>query len=356
MQIFNCHTHIFTNKIVPEHFVPFLTRILSKRWISRKIGRFLNGLLPDSSDDIFDRWAAFLNIGNYRSQLEIFEFLRGFYPDSTVFVVNSMDMEFMDAGKVKQGFTSQLDELAEIKKKYPDNILPFIAADPRRQGIVDIVKKYVEEYNFAGIKLYPPLGYYPFDSRLDKTYEYAQAQGLPVISHCSPAGPVSYRGEVTGEMLGKESPALKKNYENKCDYFTDPVNYELVIKKFPKLKICLAHFGGNKSMKDYLATSWQKDNEEGWFSIIRNMVIKYDNLYADISYTMYEKDLLPIISVVLKDEKVRGKVLFGSDFYMLENADSERSFSINVRWALGEEDYAQIANKNPREFLKISVK
>lgn len=351
MKIYNCHTHIFTNKVVPDRFVPFLFKLLSRRRVSRKIGAVLNRLLPCTADDIFDRWAAFINIGNYKSQLDIFEMLKGFYPDGTVFVVNSMDMEFMGAGEVRQDFTRQLDELAGVKKKYPDNVLPFIAADPRRKGIDGIVKKYVEEHGFSGIKLYPPLGYYPFDPGLDKVFTYAQDKKLPVISHCSPAGAVAYRGKITDEMLGRESPALVKNYDNKCDYFTDPVNYELVIKKFPDLKINLAHFGGDKQVKEYLATSWRKDDPESWFSIIRNMIIKHKNLYTDVSYTLHDKDLIPLISAIVKDKETRGKVLFGSDFYMQENTGSERSFSINVRWALGEEDFTQIANVNPEKFL-----
>lgn len=120
--IFNCHTHVFTNKIVPAHFLPFgLIRFLSKRRISRWLGRLLNRINPRSTNDIFDRFASFMNIGNKESQLEIFEFLKGFYPENTKFFVLSMDMEFMEAGKVCQDFTGSkymLQSIVRIRLLY----------------------------------------------------------------------------------------------------------------------------------------------------------------------------------------------------------------------------------------------
>lgn len=84
--IYNCHTHVFTNKIVPVHFLPLgLIRFLSKYRVTRKLGKFLNSLNRSSSSDLFDRAASFMNIGNFRSQLEIFEFLKGFYPGGSKF-------------------------------------------------------------------------------------------------------------------------------------------------------------------------------------------------------------------------------------------------------------------------------
>jgi predicted TIM-barrel fold metal-dependent hydrolase len=353
--IYNCHTHVFTNEIVPEKFLPLgITRFLSKRPVSRWLGKLLNRLNPRSSNDIFDRFASFMNIGNFKSQLDIFEFLKGFYPEETKFVVLSMDMEYMRAGRIHKDFTEQLNELSDIKKKYPDQFFPFVSVDPRRLNIADMVKKYIEEHNFQGIKLYPPLGYYPFDEKLYPVFEYAEANKIPIISHCSPPV-VYYRGKITKEMLVHPKTGKKLERKNKqefANYFTEPENYKYLLEDFPKLKICLAHFGGASEWEKYLATSWDKSMEKYWFSVILDLIKKYPNVYADVSHTMHDMSLYPLLRIILQDQKIRSRVLFGSDFYMLELTTPERSFSVNLRAYLGEEDYQQIAEINPRIFLK----
>jgi len=353
--IYNCHTHVFTNKIVPHNFLPFgLVRFLSKRRMSRWLGRLLNRINPKSTNDIFDRAASFMNIGNKKTQLDIFNLLKKYYPEGTKFVLLSMDMEFMKAGKVTQDFIEQLNELCDIKKKYPDQIFPFICADPRRPNITDLVKKYIEKHDFQGIKLYPPLGYYPFDEGLYPIFRYAEANKIPIISHCSPPV-VYYRGKIKKEKLIHPKTGKKLERKNKqefANYFTEPENYKYLLEDFPSLKICLAHFGSGNEWKKYLRTPWDKGMEECWFSVILDLIKDNSNVYADISYTMQDVNLHPLLKVILQDRKIRSRVLFGSDFYMLELTTPERSFSVNLRAYLGEKDYQQIAEINPQIFLK----
>ena len=111
-------------------------------------------------------------------------------------------------------------------------------------------------------------------------------------------------------------------------------------------------FGGGSEWEKYLRTPWDESMEKCWFSVILDLIKVYSNVYADISYTMHNVNLYPLLKAILKDEIVRSKVLFGSDFYMTELDTPERSFSVNLRAYLGEEDYQQIAEKNPQVFLK----
>jgi hypothetical protein len=39
---------------------------------------------------------------------------------------------------------------------------------------MDLVKKHIEERGFQGIKVYPPVGFYPFDKNLHPILEYAE--------------------------------------------------------------------------------------------------------------------------------------------------------------------------------------
>ena len=135
------------------------------------------------------------------------------------------------------------------------------------------------------------------------------------------------------------------------DNYTDPNNYEFLLKHFPNLKICLAHFAGEEELHKYLATPWDEDMEKSWFSVIIDLIKKHPNIYTDICYTMYDVRLHPLLKITLQDEQIRSKILYGSDFYMVVLDSSERAFSINLRAYLGEDDYQQIAEINPQVFL-----
>jgi len=88
---------------------------------------------------------------------------------------------------------------------------------------------------------------------------------------------------------------------------------------------------------------------------------EYPNLYTDISYTVFTPkvqglyvDLVDYLKVLLTNERVRQRVLFGSDYYMVERESiSEKEVSLLLRSRLGEDLYKQIAYTNPRAFLGI---
>jgi hypothetical protein len=59
-----------------------------------------------------------------------------------------------------------------------------------------------------------------------------------------------------------------------------------------------------------------------------------------------------LLKVLLSNERVRRRVLFGSDFYVVEHAKlEERRMSLRVRSVLGEDVFRTIAYDNPREYL-----
>jgi uncharacterized protein len=82
------------------------------------------------------------------------------------------------------------------------------------------------------------------------------------------------------------------------------------------------------------------------------MMRKYPNVYADISYTLNDATLFPLLRMILNsDNKIRERVLFGTDFYLVSKAISEREFAINVRSFLGNDLFNQIAITNAERFL-----
>lgn len=124
------------------------------------------------------------------------------------------------------------------------------------------------------------------------------------------------------------------------------------------MRICLAHFGG--------IGEWQRQINETrnpadptWLKKIRELIKcgKYPNLYTDISYTIFNfHENVPLLKILLEDEEILEKVLFGSDFYMVESEKySEKRFSIDLRYALGEEKFWKIAYENPMTYLMINT-
>jgi len=361
VEITNCHVHIFTQAHTPDRFLPWpipqmvrippVRRILS--WVARLIDRERKNALG--------RYAQIIETSYKKTQGEVFQIVRGFYPEGTRFVVLPMDMTKMNAGRVAVGMDAQHAEIAALRSECPDSIvIPFAAVDPRHDGIVEKTIALIEQHDFRGIKLYPPTGYHPFDPRLWPLYEYAQEHNLPVLTHCSRPASVQYRGTTTVEM--RTDPVtgelLNIGRLELLTRFTDPDAYMPLLEKFPRLRICLAHFGGAGDWTRYLDNPWHSGTDaskKSWLAKILDMLRsgKYPNLWTDISYTLYANDEhVYLLKVLLSDRGVTARVLFGSDFYVVENAElEERRRSVRLRAVLGEELFNTVARENPRRFL-----
>lgn len=359
MIIYNCHTHTFTIDHVPRKFIPpFLSWLIKKKGVRK----FARNIFFRTDRDLIDRYINFFEVSLIGSQAKVFEKLKGYYPngqiDTTKFIVLPMDMEHMLAGRVPVNLEKQHEALAKIAKN-DDSVIPFIGVDARREGAFEMVKQ-LHSQHFKGIKLYPPLGYYPNDTRLAPIFEYASKNNLPVMTHCSRGG-VSIK-KVTKAMLNEPNPigrpVVKKKAQHFSDIYTDPANYDPIASKYPALKICLAHFGGDTEWDKYLEHSWQPgspEEDKSWLSVIIDLILKHENIYTDISSTLFQKDhYLDLLLVLLENKKIRERVLFGSDYYMMERVKSkEREMAIKIRSRLGPVLFKQIAETNPKRYLGI---
>jgi predicted TIM-barrel fold metal-dependent hydrolase len=313
---------------------------------------FLKYLIPFTDNDLLDRYARFVSIGVKSSQAEIFAGCAQFYPKDTMFAVLAMDLAYMKAGKVKRTYKEQLEELANLSKT-TGCISPFFHADPRRENCFELFKYAIEELGFKGLKIYPNIGYLPFDERLNSIYAYCQSNGIPVIVHGSPRNSVYFRGsnkEILQLLEGSVVPIETKGKSNKelCSYFSHPLNYEQVIKSFPQLKYCIAHFGSEHYWREFIQNPCSPDN---WLIHVQRLISEYNNVYTDVSFTMNNRDLFPLLKILMNDPLIRQKVLFGSDYYMVETIANERVFGLDLRAFLGEEMFRDIAEVNPQRFL-----
>jgi predicted TIM-barrel fold metal-dependent hydrolase len=371
MPITNCHIHTFTYEHVPDRWVPRPVGLLLRgAWLRRPLLRLLRRISPETRDR-YERFAQILELSYAEKHQEgVFETVRGYYPENTRFVILPMDMALMGAGNVEKSIADQHEELAQLRDKYPTQVIPFAAVDARRDDVEETTKRLIEDRGFRGIKLYPPLGSHPNDPALARLYEYAAERDIPVITHCSRPAGVRYRGKATARMLTDPmtggplkdpttgQPFGETDIEGILTVLTDPDTYKPILEKHPSLRICLAHFGGAGDWATYLNRPWHEDDGSGkksWLAKILDMIRsgKYPNLYTDVSYTVFADDeYVHVLKVLLSDPRVAERVLFGSDFYVVENAKlEERRISMRVRSILGEQLFRQIAEENPRRFL-----
>ncbi len=413
---YNAHTHVFTFKNVPDKFgktfawglagVISIQKVRMSqffRWALRVMRK-----LKKSDADGFDRMANFVEHGQGKdavdkdiTQKDIFKNLQSYYPVGTRFIALSMDMEYMDAGAVPEKYDLQTKELEEIKRDNRKTFYPFIFADPRRisdrktpfngeTNFVEYLKKKLADQTFNGIKMYPALGYWPFDKNMEGVYDFALEKSVPIMVHCS-GGPVYNRGKKKFDFhpIFNQIKLGGEKAKEFSTHFSNPINYHMLLnpeiiskywgkeKDYRQLKICLGHFGGDVEWMKYLQNPWvaakgaveesefasldpknwnyNKNFESGkytWFSVICDLLRKYDNVYADISSSLEEERIFPLLKMLLESsETLRKKILFGTDYYMVSIDKSERELSIGLRSYLGEELFEQIAVTNVERYL-----
>lgn len=312
--------------------------------LAKKIFSVLKFLPSNKSIAFFKRYFNIMRFVNYSTQKRIFDKLIKMSNADSRFVVLPMDMEYMAAGKPKQAYLQQLEEINNVFVKSLKNhnkMIPFLFVDPRRINVINgingkeffdweigeeevngeiikkvilkdcLVKKYLEKQgsnretgNFKGIKLYPALGYYPFDEVLLPLYYYCVDNNIPIVTHCV-KGTIFWRGRIKKEW--NKHPVFERanfplstkahsNYQLQ-ENFTHPLNYLVllesqflyrVIKKsenaklkklfdfdestkfvcnhLSKLTINIAHYGGVEEWEKYLNI----DRSEFGFELLEN--------------------------------------------------------------------------------------
>ncbi|PIB39221.1 amidohydrolase family protein [Maribacter sp. 4G9] len=434
-------------------------------FLLKRIFSFFKLMPGKETQKLIDRYLLIAKFAVYKNQTNIFSKMKEQYPKGSGFVILPMDMTDMEAGTCKDSYESQLEELAKIKnsatyKKQGVVIHPFIFIDPRRirkdkkkqqdkggyssadlfnyshrKGTItlekSLVKTYREEQGFDGFKIYPAIGYYPFEKELLPLWKYAADNAIPIMSHCI-MGTIFFRGNKS--KAWDEHWVFKDEQTNdqlllpevkNIDFqrnFTHPMNMlclleepflRVLLQKYKDedlnsifgytdaktplqrdlkhLKICLAHYGGEDQWKKYLEKDSYGYSQQiikhptkgidfikfvpgttdidfdrlaqlwkyvDWYSIISSMMMQYPNVYADISYILHDQSIFPLLKETLKPKytQLRERVLFGTDFYVVRNHNSEKDLFVSSDALLTEEEFDLIARTNPDRYLRSTVK
>lgn len=274
------------------------------------------------------------------------------------------------------GFDVQISQMLKIKEKYPKNVFPFFVVDPRRPGILELMKIHVgKDKPFYGVKIYTPNGYSPTDPVLfgkdkndDCVYKYCIDNDIPITAHNSAGGFSNYvdKVQVKGDIYENGKIINTENLPGNWVYFKTnilngeeaikeralklnyPILWELVLERYKNLRLNLAHFGiGNKDWTKEIFRLLNKKKSDG------NLL--YQNLYTDFS--CFEDEEIPKIKKIYFDkatQKVKAKFLYGSDFYLnMLKTNSIKKYYNNFTTVYSTKDFDMISIDNPKRFLKV---
>ncbi len=279
-----------------------------------------------------------------------------------------------------EGFNYQIKQLEQVKNRPGnyDKILPFLAVDPRREGIIEYAKENVGKKKlFSGIKIYTPTGYSPTDPVLfgdDKKegfYAFCQSNKIPITAHCSNSGFATLAGSVfvsghiwkdgkvvmyNNEELIFKNKILKagKAVRERAELLNNPELWKIVANKYPKLKVNLAHFGGGSEL--YLALGNPNDKKL-WSNKIIELISNPDyNFYTDISCS--GEDDYEVLTMLKNSDiypKIKHRIMYGSDFFLNKLFDDSMARTLQMIKTIFAEDFEIIAKENPKRFLNLDM-
>jgi len=308
-----------------------------------------------------------------------------------------------------QAYPKQTEHTLAAAAATPWSVLPLFHYDPRRWSQPSGTAKRTETFagesretfpqawdepfkqyfrkgsmRFAGIKLYTALGYRPWEpggakSRLPHQqdfYDHCTRERLPIVCHCSPGGMYSFdrpffakaeaeRRGVPVKELRRETERLMEQRGVKVDWeeywfsehYVSPRAWREVLQKYGKLRLCLAHFGGD--LPEF--SNWARKegaSSDGWDEELFRLTGEFENVYVDISYFVFDDRKVARLAKALADHPhLRDKILFGTDWWMIEMSGLDyQKYVERARQALDGIDpelWQRFSRINPVRFYRL---
>jgi predicted TIM-barrel fold metal-dependent hydrolase len=355
---FDVHVHLFNKDYIPDKYFGIRMPYLVDTEFLLYLENTLEQVQLDEDDKLYN-YANYLEFVSKNSMPEIAEYLINNSPKNTIFCPLMMDFSFGIDGKTPKNIFDQIEEMREITNKYPCAFLPFIAINPNNPKHFEIFTKvFSEKYKFFGIKIYPTMGFMPSSAELMKIFEICEQYNIPVTTH---SGSSDVRTNHTNlhlkyfALTDKGELVLKKEkktfiFDKQFDkFFNRPENWEPVLKAFPKLRLNLAHFGGN--------SEWDSNpkNDKKWIYQIIDLMERYPNVYSDISYILHFPQMPEkFIKLYSDNDIVSKRALFGTDFYMLLIEGKYQQIRTRFASEVGSKIMHKLSVENPLNFLNLT--
>ena len=232
-------------------------------------------------------------------------------------------------------WVKQLKHTETAVLSHPLKLLPMFHFDPRRwqdRGVNEPFQQVENQGIYLGFKMYTAQGYRPLDGRLpvlEDFYTRCERNAVPILNHCTPKGAYTFDRKqyiwfthpndtdeddrqkakyrqwtgVPGHSTPYYLEPHAEDYFN--EFFVSPEAWEPVLRRWPELHLCLAHFGG--------------DSREGkkWADQIIEMMGTYNHLYADISSAFAERGYRRwFMRKIEKNPVLAERIVFGTDWYL----------------------------------------
>ncbi len=272
-----------------------------------------------------------------------------------------------------------MDLISRRATKDPDGpvVHGFIGFDPLREvayrhkkgpvSSLETARRALTKHGFLGVKLYPPMGFRPsgnsggypkrtikmlgfnpskeLDRALKDVYRLCVELDAPIVAH-------GYASNGAGKMSAMKG---------------DPAYWLPVFAKFPKLRVCLAHFGSF----DVPSAGWERKPlpEASWEWRLGEYIKAHpgQNVFADISF--YEEVLGPgdkrkALAANFKQWAINfdpelDHILFGTDWLMLGKEEGYEHYIASVNSFLrtdcgfSEDICDKIFRRNAMRFLPL---
>ncbi|MBN2439728.1 MAG: amidohydrolase family protein, partial [Spirochaetales bacterium] len=263
-------------------------------------------------------------------------------------------------------YDARKDLHEEFRKKYKHNFI-----EGNYNGDIHRIRSYF----FAGIKLYPALGFDPWPDESDNIRDIIRAKtgdnpGQDDIEYGKDREKVEFiyrfcaakKIPLTVHCQDTSFGTIDKKNE---DRFTDPGRWEEVLEKYPDLKINFAHLGLLEKEKKYPPNKWVR-------KIIEYMtrkkddnpaVFRYPNIYADFACKGRKEgnyDFYRYFASMLKNYRdkqnidIIDRILFGSDFPLQLFFHTSYEHYLSLFMSSGyftQKEKTLFFNHNPARFL-----
>lgn len=176
-------------------------------------------------------------------------------------------------------------QIADLVRLRPGKFVGFASVDPHSAAAAEELEYAFAQLGLKGLKLHPSKQLFsPSDELLTPLYEICLRYDKPIIFHAG---------------VSMEPGTLTKH--------SHPLEFEEVAFRYPKLRMCLAHFG------------WP------WVREVCMLMLKYPNVYTDTAMLyfddprqFYHQCLEVDIGPGWIDRSLRHQIMFGSDDPRLE--------------------------------------
>jgi len=342
------HEHIMDEDCICPKFVgsKFLQSMVNK--VTWPFVRLMHVIIPFTKKDVLSRYASFITNENKTQEANLKE-LESYYAKGSKFVILTVNMNGMGAGKTKKSFEDQIKEVIKMKLE-GHNIFMFYHLDPTVDDCLDLLYKY--EKHIDGLKVYTLMGHFPDHINLLKGYEWCQKNKKPVVFHTSPESPVYYKGkksEIKKRLKQARYPLYEaqKTKRDLCRNFTNPRYYNDILEMFPEVNFDFAHLCGEQEIEKYM------NGESSMTHLIITLCKLHKNAYFDTSYSFHGKATQVLLKELLKDSRLCTQILYGTDYYMNKTAASQSDFIDDMIDVIGESNFSKIAIENPSRFHNI---